>query len=171
MILTEETTSDAPSSAPSAKPEAPLGYLADGVTPRKRAVYKKSGGAKPKPASRSKVDYRTTVDDLLTMLALPLTAVPNKAVTADGVALLRHSSSIAAALDTLAKDKPEVAAVLDKLATTSAYGGMVIAVLPLLLQVLANHMVVPVGIAGTVTPDELIASVQPDEPAKQETTS
>jgi hypothetical protein len=81
---------------------------------------------------------------------------------ADAAAITIHSENIAEALDQLAHERPEIAAVLDRVLQVGPYGVLIAAVAPLALQILANHGAVPAGVMGTIPPGTLIANFMPN---------
>lgn len=113
---------DAPSTPP---PEPPL---ADDAAPR--------GPGRPR-GSRSALAPR--IADALTGLALPVALVNQ----ADALAIVEHAEPIAYALDRLAKENPAVKRVLERLLTSSAWGGVIVAVLPLVIAIAGNHGMLP----------------------------
>jgi hypothetical protein len=88
-------------------------------------------------------------------------------LAADAAVLSMHAPNVAEALNELAKERPEIAAVLDRVLSVGPYGLLVAAVAPLVLQILANHSVIPSGILGTV-PKETILNAMTEEAKRQE---
>jgi hypothetical protein len=80
---------------------------------------------------------------------------------ADAAAITIHAPNIAEALDQLANERPEIAAILDRVLQVGPYGVLIAAVAPLALQLLANHEALPPGAMGTVPPTTLIANFMP----------
>jgi hypothetical protein len=72
----------------------------------------------------------------------------NKTLLADSLAVAEHGPNIASALDMLAAERPEVAAVLDRVLAVGPYGALIAAVAPLAMQVVANHGVKLPGVPG-----------------------
>lgn len=114
-----------PSYHPECKPSAPKS------APRKKTA-KKSVGAP---------DYETGLNGIFQMMAFGLTVFGerNEMLLADGLAVAEHGQRISSALNELAMEKPEVAAVLDKVLAVGPYGVVMAAVTPLVMQVAANH--------------------------------
>lgn len=116
---------------------APYGRFKNG-TPRKAPVGSSKRTAKaPSAAKRptSITDYRP---GLLGLAQLGAMALSFKA-PADAAAITYHAPPIAEALNDLAAERPEVAAVLDKILAAGPYGALIAAVLPLGLQLAHNH--------------------------------
>lgn len=143
--------------------EAPPAKV-DGRTKEGRAMRGRTAARKPtappqraaRPAARKlpeREDYRPRILGVLQLVALPLAFK----APADGAAVEMHAPNIAQALHDLAMEQPEVAAVLDRILKVGPYGALLTAVVPLLLQLAANHGAVPAGIMGTVPPDVLLA--------------
>jgi hypothetical protein len=61
----------------------------------------------------------------------------------DVVAIADHGDNVAQAAALTAAERPEVAAVLDKLSTVGPYSILFGAVAPLITQVLTNHRLLP----------------------------
>lgn len=131
------------------------------------------GEAKPKPAGRRPPprrapkledvpkDYQEQILGLFQLPAgaLAVAGMQNPVYAADARAVTIYAPGIAEALDQLAKERPEVAAVLDRVLAVGPYGIVIAAVTPLILQILTNHGRIPPGTAGTVPPAELIADL------------
>jgi len=86
-------------------------------------------------------DYEEGLNAVFQMVSWGLTMAGdrNEMVLADGLAVAEHGPNIAGALNQLAQEKPEVAAVLDKVLAAGPYGLVVAAVSPLIMQISANH--------------------------------
>lgn len=148
-----------PKGEPDRRTKEGRAYL--GLTPptgpkgRARAATAPGKKPAPRPAARTsqREDYRPRILGVLQLVALPLAFK----APADGAAVEMHAPNIAQALHDLAMEQPEVAAVLDRILKVGPYGALLTAVVPLLLQLAANHGAVPAGIMGTVPPDVLLA--------------
>ena len=82
---------------------------------------------------------------------------------ADAGAIQVHGPGIAHGVASMAEGNPKIAAGLDKLAETGPYGEAIILIMPLALQLMANHGLVKpelVASAGVVHPDTLAADVK-----------
>jgi hypothetical protein len=77
-------------------------------------------------------------------------------LAADAATISIYSPNVADALNELAKERPEIAAVLDRVLSVGPYGLLIAAVMPMVLQILANHGVIPSGIMGTVPKEALL---------------
>lgn len=137
---------------------APYGRFKSGK-PRKTPP---KGGAKAPSAKRSvkgQVNYEEGVSQLLQTVAFGLTMLGtnNKAFLADGLIVAHHAPNIAGAIGQLANERPEVAAVLDRILAVGPYGVLIGAVVPLFMQAAANH---GARIPGTATADELLADAE-----------
>lgn len=163
-------------------PAAPYGYRTDGTPrskpgrrpgtpnrePRRPAAPRVTvQAAKPKAKSKpkSEPDYRTGVLGLIQIGAMPLLAAGARsdAALADAAAVTMHAEPIADALHTLALERPEVASVLDRVLSVGPYGVLVAAVMPLAVQVAANHRILPPAVAsgmGAQDPAALVAQLK-----------
>jgi hypothetical protein len=144
---------------PGATSEAPYGYFADG-RPRKRRP--RAPGATKRRSTTTKsgsTDYTESLTALIQIPAFSLTMAgrKNPVFLADAAALLEHGPNVAGALNSLAQERPEVAAVLDKVLQVGPYGVVFAMVAPLIAQIMTNHQVIPVGIMGAKHPDMLVA--------------
>jgi len=146
-------------------PDAPYGRKADGTPkakPGRRAGT--AGPARPRKP-RTEVDYETPLLGLFQLPAgvLAIAGMQRPVFAADAAAITVHAPHIASALNQLAHERPEIAAVLDRVLQVGPYGVLIAAVAPLALQVLANHGALPDGALGTIPRDKLIASFVPAE--------
>lgn len=167
-------------------PDAPYGFLKDGVTPKKGPggrPAKKAGGARaargpgnrndagappapPRrsvPKARSGTDYRPGLTGFLHVLAAPLTMQrKSPALQLDGMALLMIGEEMAEGFNTLAQTRPEVAAACEKLIAVGPYGAILQPFARFGAQVAANHGWLPPQVTralGAVSPEELQAMV------------
>lgn len=151
--------------------DAPFGYLADGVTPRKsragrpRGSSKKSAGSRPggptapprapkASTSRSKTDYTDGITGMVHMAAMPLLAVS----PLDAAALLNSANDIAHAVNITAQNRPEVAAMCEKIMTAGPYGLLIGALLKPVAQICENHGWLPAQVTrplGAVPREDL----------------
>lgn len=113
------------------------------------------GGRKAPAAARGATDYRPGINNLGQMVAFGLSF----AAPADAAAIMVHTPPIAEALNNLAAVKPDVAAVLDRLMSAGPYGEIMLAVTPLIVQILVNHRAIPAGLMGSASPEDLIKLV------------
>lgn len=144
--------------------EAPYGRKADG-TPRAKPgrrtgsnpSTRRPPARKPAPAS-AETDFKTPLLGLFQIPAgaLAIAGMQKPVYSADAAAVTIHSENIADALDQLAHERPEIAAVLERVLQVGPYGVLIAAVAPMALQILANHNVVPAGTMGTVPPHVLL---------------
>jgi len=152
--------------------EAPYGRKPDG-SPRARPGRKpgqttgtgtrRTSTRKPTTASPIQ-DYKTPLLGLFQIPAgaLAIAGMQKPVFAADAAAIAIHSENIAEALDQLAHERPEIAAVLDRVLQIGPYGVLIAAVAPLAFQILTNHGAVPVGVMGTIPPGTLIANFMPN---------
>ncbi len=133
----------------------PYGRRADG-TPRSRPGPKSSGSAprmaaaprprkaaRPAAAKKGEPDYRAGIMGLLQIPAMGLSMVgrqtKNTALQADGYALAMHAPGIAEALNETAKAQPAVGRALESIMKAGPYGAIIAAMVPLVMQLAANH--------------------------------
>ena len=146
--LREEDDAEAAEQDAGGDGEAPYGRFKNGK-PRKAPPGEKprSGRAsRPKAPRRSSKarssrgpDYEGIIGGLLQAVSIPLMAVS----PLDVVAIADHGENVARAAALTASERPEVAAVLDKLATVGPYSILLGAVTPLLTQIFTNHRMIP----------------------------
>lgn len=127
------------------------------VTPR--ATKRTVPGPKPKRAARKdadKVDYTEGIQGLFQIVTFPLAFV----APADAATVSTHSPNIAKELNNLAQNKPEVAAVLDKVLAGGPYAALFAAFMPMGIQLAHNHNLIPENIAVQMgaTPKRVIDS-------------
>jgi hypothetical protein len=153
----------------------PLIYSGRGRKPTKCAVHKKGARTSTprklsgRSSKSSGVDYRPGIMGMLQLPAgvLAFAGMNKPELAADAATVTIYGPGIAEALNELAKERPEVAAVLDRVLSVGPYGMLIAAVMPLVLQVLANHGVLPSGLMGTV-PKEALLQHMANEAAAQE---
>lgn len=136
---------------------------------RKVAAPKRPGGdaARKAAARRNKAaDYRKGVTGLLQMAGLPLLAAGkathSTALLADAVAISTHAEPVAEAVADLAVEDARVAAVLDKLMSVGPYSALIGAVMPLAIQLAANHGIIgpdQAAMLGATPPAEYVAEL------------
>lgn len=103
-------------------------------------------------------DYRPGIVGLFQLVSVPLSFTS----PLDAWAVGAHSPSIADALNDLAKQRPEVAAVLERVLQVGPYGALIGAVLPLGIQILTNHSRLPDEAAeslGAIPREKLLAEL------------
>lgn len=125
--------------------------------PRKGTAPSPRRTATPRANSRkpsSGTDYRPGINGIFQMLAVPLAFT----APADAAAIGHHGPNIAEALNDLAKERPEVAAALEKVLSAGPYGLLLAAVVPLGVQLAHNHDLIPERLAVAVgaTPKRII---------------
>lgn len=116
----------------------------------------------PKRSQKAGVNYAEGIAGIFQMASVGLLVAAgdhNKPLLADSKAVAEHGGNIAVALDALANEKPEVAAVLDKILAVGPYGVVIGAVVPLALQLASNHGVKLPSIPG---PDEYLHMGMPN---------
>lgn len=145
--------------------EKRLVYSGRGRKPKRCDEHKKT--SKPRTTTTRKtqktgVDYRPGIMGILQLPAavLAVGGVNKPELAADAATLTIHSPNVAESLNELAKERPEVAAVLDRILSVGPYGLVIAAVAPMALQILANHDVVPSGVMGTVPKEALLQHMQ-----------
>lgn len=136
-------------------------YSGRGPRPKKCTEHK---GKSPGTATRKKksysTDYTEGVTQLLSVPAAILGVVGsqtnNLPLVADSAVINHYAPKVAEAVNDLAQERPEVAAVLDKVLKAGPYAALMGAVVPMAIQILANHKVIPAGIAGTMTAEQVL---------------
>ena len=139
---------------------APYGRFKSGKpkkTPPKGAPKVKSTTAKKSRSNQP--DYEEGISGLLQMASfgLAMAGSNNPILLADSIAVNKHGPGVAAALAGLANERPEVAAVLDRILAVGPYSAVLAAIVPLIMQIIANHGIKLPGVQG---PEELIAEVE-----------
>lgn len=126
---------------------------------RKPGSTSSAGGSMPRKSAKAKapagsVDYRPGILGMFQMIALPLAFK----APADAYAVGIHAEPIAEALNQLSLDRPEVAAVLEKILQVGPYGLLISALVPFGVQLMHNHNVIPEQMAVQMgaTPKRII---------------
>jgi hypothetical protein len=117
------------------------------------------------PRAKSTVDYTPAIAGLLQLPAFALTFgsryQPDLAL--DAMAISLHTPGIATAVNAMAQEDEQLAALLDRILKVGPYGALLAAVTPLALQIAANHRMLPANPdVGILTPDQLMAAANPD---------
>jgi len=153
-------------------PEYPYGRRADG-TPRAKPGAKATAAprlaAAPKPrktarpaAKQTGPDYRPGIMGLLQIPIMGLSMIGrqtrNPALQADGMALAMHAPTLAEALNETARAQPAVGRALENIMKAGPYGAIIGAVVPLFMQLAANHKLMnPAPAMGIHDPADLVA--------------
>lgn len=107
---------------------------------------------------KGQTDYRPGINGMFQMATMPLAFK----APADAAAVLVHGPNISEALNELAKERPEVATVLERLLSVGPYGLLLSATIPLIVQILHNHNIIPEQVAvgvGAMPREVLLAQV------------
>lgn len=141
-------------------PDAPYGRTRDGKPRRKPGPQKGTkagaaagtgiprtprGSAKPSAPRKGSVDYRPGIIGMLQIPAgiLGMAGQFNETLALDGAAISMYAPGVAEAINDVADDNPVVAAALDRILTAGPYGALLGALIPLAMQIAANHKVLP----------------------------
>ena len=103
------------------------------------AAPAKKTAAAPRGRKPKKPDYTEGINGLFQLVSVPLAFT----APADAYAVAAHGPNISKAVNDLAQERPEVAAVLDKVLKVGPYGALLGAVIPLAVQIMHNHNVIP----------------------------
>lgn len=159
--------------------KAPYGLRKDGK-PRLQGGGKRAGSGPNRsgpsapgraPGTRAAppaVDYRPGIKGLIQLPAAAL-AFAGPTGQLDSWALTHYGPGIADGLNELAKIRPEVAALLDRVVSMGPYGLVLGPVLMLAVQLLMNHELIPIEIgklAGGKTRDEIAADLLAKAPPR-----
>lgn len=158
-----------PKAKPGRRPGTPNTGPRKAAPPRPKA--KKQTASSGGRARGGRPDYARGIMGLLQLAAAPLmvAGAKNDAALADAAALTVHGPPIAEALDDLAQERPEFAAVLDRVLSAGPYGALLSAALPLVAQLAVNHGLVPdqIGaIVGAQPRRDLVSMLRPQQPAQ-----
>lgn len=153
-----------------------LVYGGRGRKPKKCDAHKRKStpGAPRRISGRSKskggTDYRPGILGLLQLPAgvLAVAGLNKPELAADAATLTVYAPGVAEAVNDLANERPEIAAVLDRVLAVGPYGALLAAVTPMVLQILCNHEVIPSGILGTVPKEALLAHMEAERKAQEE---
>jgi hypothetical protein len=174
---------DAPPEPPAEDPEAPYGRRPDGTPYKRPAEWRaKLGDAlnrgrrtqaakapprkaakKPATGAAGAVDYRPGVTALLQLpaFALGLVGRYRPAFALDAATITLHTPGLAEAVHQTALVDERLAMVLEKVLQAGPYGALLGALLPVALQIAANHRRIPVSAElGILSPEELIAALE-----------
>jgi hypothetical protein len=152
---------DTPPPPPDTKPKRPTTRAERRAVAEANKARKATKPDKAPAASKPrKASLETRLAGNIATLGTVLAAaggMASPALSADGVLVVQHSASIAAALDKVAKDDPKVAAALERMLTVGTWSGLIAALMPLVLGIAANHGAIPpqlAAILGATTPPE-----------------
>lgn len=140
-------------------------YGGRGPRPKKCKDHKgKTSGATTTRKKKSYgTDYTEGVTELLTMPAAVLAVVGSQTnnipLVADAAVVEHYAPRIATAVNGLAQERAEVAAVLDRVLKAGPYAALIGAVVPMAIQILANHKILPAGMGGTMTAEQVLGIV------------
>lgn len=134
------------------------------AAPRKTAGTGTGGAA----AKASTPDYRPALSGMLVQLpsfALSMLGRVDPAFHADAAAVVVHGPALVDAVAETALADERLAALLDRITKVGPYGLVVTAALPLVLQLLANHQVIPPNRELGVLPAAELLDGLPPAPA------
>lgn len=106
---------------------------------RRDAGASRKAGGTTRRAGSQRAKYAEGVAGLLQVPAAVLSFVD----PVDGYCVAKHTPNIAGAVADLAVERPEVAAALERVMAVGPYGALIGAVLPLAVQIMHNHGMVP----------------------------
>lgn len=129
------------------------------AAPRRRTgtgTSSKSGGR----GNRRK-SYKQDVLGLFQIATLPLAVAgtKNPVILADAAAVTIHAEPISEAVDHIAQEQPQVAAVLERLTKAGPYAVLISALTPLVMQLAVNHKALPLEVGSRVgahDPEQLV---------------
>lgn len=138
--------------------QEPVRIKMDGPTAPKKNTTVNTGQKRSGPRKHTKPDYTDGLTGLLQTVTLPLAiaGMQNQTLAADAVTIDTHGPNVVTALNSLAQERPEVAAILEKMLSVGPYGLLVAAITPMAMQLLVNHNVMKPGMLGTVAKSELV---------------
>ncbi len=160
---TEPTPDVAPQPAKKRATTA-AGRKAEAAANRARRAQAKAAGkkdTKPRATAARKSPLDSRINASLIGLGSAVTIggsiIGSEPLTADGQVIVQNAPNIADALSTLAKNDPRVAEALERLLSAGAYGGLITALMPVAIGIMANHGMIPAGLAQAMG----IATVAP----------
>lgn len=114
---------------------------------------------RPRPAggssARARVPLAKRLKGLGQLVALPLSL--HRSTRLDALALAEFWPPIADALEDTAKEVPQLAVILERVAAAGPYGALITAVSPLVAQIAVNHgLPIQIGAAMGAVPPELL---------------
>jgi len=137
------------------------GRLSEATTPKTRAKRTTSKAPRaPQPPT-----YEVVALGLMQIPAMGLGMLSrfSPSFGLDSLAVTYHAPSVASAVAQVAVEVPQVADLLDRASRVGPYGALGVALMPLVLQLAANHgLMAPVPSMGIMGAEELMATVAPD---------
>jgi hypothetical protein len=136
-------------------------YSGRGPRPKKCKDHKgKSGATTTRKKKTYGTDYTEGITELLQIPAAVLGVVGMQAnnipLVADAEVINQYAPHIGSAVNGLAQERPEVAAALDRILKAGPYAALIGAVVPMVTQILANHKILPAGVMGTKTAEQVL---------------
>lgn len=136
-------------------------YSGRGPRPKKCNDHKgKPAATTTRKRKSSGPDYAAGVTELLQIPAAVLGVVGMQTgsvpLVADAEVINQYAPHIGAAVNGLAQERPEVAAALDRILKAGPYAALIGAVVPMVSQILANHKILPAGVMGTKTAEQVL---------------
>jgi hypothetical protein len=139
--------------------EAPYGRFANGK-PRKNPP--KGGPSAPRAKrdykARTKTDYRPGFLGITQIIAFGASFIS----PLDAVAVQDHAPKLADAVQVTADNDPKFAAAMDRILSAGPYAALFAATMPLVVQIMHNHDMVPAEVAkgmGGRSKEEIIADL------------
>lgn len=160
---------DVPPAAPTSTAGAEEPPAAKAGPARARAKRAPKRDAAPKPGPGRPSNKAKRAEKVGGMLAtVGMCVMPFQ--PADGVAVMQHSPAIADAVAELAEQNKRIASFIDSATTNAAWVGVGIAVLPLVVQILANHELIPAELGALVAGAQGAAQGNPMAPPSPDLT-
>lgn len=128
--------------------------------PKNRPAGPPPPGRKPGPAKASgRPDYRPGLMGLaqIPMGLLAGIGTRNRKFLADAATCTIYVPPVVEAVNEIAQENEQVAAICERITAIGPWGLVVGPLVVMTAQILVNHGVVPVGIAGTSDPEAIIA--------------
>ena len=114
----------------------------DGSFRKKRRDAGNSRSSAPRAKSSGGSQRQRYAEGVAGLLQIPAMAL-SFVDPVDGFCVAHHTPTISSAVADLAVERPEVAAALDRVLAVGPYGALIGAVLPLAVQIMHNHGMVP----------------------------
>lgn len=138
--------------------------MALNLTPKAPPARKaKPSGAKPLPPKNSPALTEKRAEGIHGLFGLGATGLMMMRQPHDAAAVIEHGENISGEVAKLAETNANIAKVADWLCAVGPYAGLLTAVMPLILQIAANHDKVPVAAVaqfGVVEPAVLMQKLE-----------
>lgn len=134
------------------KPRRPTTRSGRAAAKAAKVARTASSDTKPKTSTPRKASLETRLTGAMVTMGGTIMAgaalAGSQPLQQDGLVIIEHSATMAAAISKVADQDPRVKAALEKMLTAGVWSGVAVATLPVALGIAGNHGLIPPGLAA-----------------------